>query len=213
MNLFASILNPEHLIQSGGLLLVAAIVFAESGLLIGFFLPGDSLLFSAGFFAAQGQLPIAGLLVVICAAAISGDAVGYYIGKKTGKRVFKKKDGIIFRHEYLERAKIFYDKHGGKTVMLARFIPVVRTFAPVVAGATDMPFGRFAMFNIVGGVTWGASVTLCGYWLGSKIPNIDHYVAPVIIAVMVLSFAPSLYHIVGDPKTCERIVARFKRKA
>lgn len=162
----------EALIQSGGLLLVTLIIFAESGLLIGFFLPGDTLLFTAGFFAAQGKLPLGWLILCTTIAAIVGDNVGYTIGERTGPRIFRKKDGMFFRQDYIEKAEDFYERHGGKTIILARFVPVVRTFAPVVAGVGKMPRKRFFFYNVIGGVLWAAGVTLLGYWLGSKIPNI-----------------------------------------
>jgi len=204
--------NVAHIIESGGLLLVGFIIFAESGLLVGFFLPGDTLLFPAGFFAAQGKLPLGWLLIIVIAAAIAGYEAGYQIGHRFGKRLFKKEEGIIFRQEYLKRSEDFYKKHGGKTVLLSRFIPIIRTFAPVVAGIGDMPKKRFTIFNIAGAAIWTTAVVLLGYWLGSKIPNIDHYLLPVILAVMILSFGPSLYHIVGDPKTRAKILAKLHRK-
>lgn len=204
-------LNIEHIIQSGGLLLIGFIVFAESGLLVGFFLPGDTLLFSAGFFASQGKLPIAGLLAVVILAAIIGDNVGYSIGKRTGKRIFRKKDGILFRQEHITRAEEFYEKHGGKTIIIARFMPIVRTFAPVVAGVGNMSHKRFLIFNIVGGTLWGAGVTLMGYWLGSRIHNIDHYILPVMGLAILLSFGPALWHIIGDAETRQKLMARLKK--
>lgn len=188
----------EHIIQSGGLLVIGLIVFAESGLLIGFFLPGDTLLFAAGFFAAQGKLNLFSLLAVLIVAAIVGDNVGYTIGKHSGKRLFKKKDGLFFRHEYIERAEQFYEKHGGKTIILARFVPIVRTFAPMVAGMGNMNRRRFMLFNIVGAFLWSVSITLLGYWLGSKIPNIDKYILPVILLATIFTFSPPLIHVWRD---------------
>ena len=205
-------LNIENIIQSGGLLLIGFIVFAESGLLVGFFLPGDTLLFSAGFFASQGKLPIAGLLAVVILAAIIGDSVGYSIGKRTGKRIFRKQDGILFRQEYIVRAEKFYEKHGGKTIIIARFIPIVRTFAPVVAGVGNMQYKRFLMFNIVGGTLWGAGVTLLGYWLGSRIQNVDHYLLPIMGLAVLLSFGPAIWHIIGNAETRRKIIAKLKNK-
>lgn len=202
-----------HIIESGGLLLVGLIIFAESGLLVGFFLPGDTLLFPAGFFAAQGKLPLGWLLVVVIIAAIAGYEVGYQVGHRFGKRLFRKEEGILFRQEYLKRSEVFYEKHGGKTVLLSRFIPIIRTFVPIVAGIGDMPKKRFTIFNIAGAAVWTTIVVMLGYWLGSKIPNIDRYLLPVILAVMILSFGPSLYHIIGDKKTRDKLLAKLHRSS
>lgn len=200
--------NVEHIISAGGLLLIAAIVFAETGLLIGFFLPGDTLLFAAGFFASQGNLWLPSLLVVIILSAIAGNAVGYEIGKRTGKRIFRKKDGLLFREEYIEQAERFYEKHGGKTIILARFVPVVRTFSAVVAGVGSMPRWRFFAYNVIGAVLWCGSVTLLGYWLGNRVPNIEAYIIPVMIVAILLTFSPTIYHLLKDPK----IRAKLLRK-
>lgn len=205
-------INPEHILQSGGVLLVAAIVFAESGLLIGFFLPGDTLLFTAGFFASQGKLNIGFLLIATVLAAIIGDNVGYTIGRRNGHRVFKKKDGILFRAEYIEQAEKFYEKHGGKTITIARFIPVIRTFAPVVAGVGKMDRKKFMFYNIIGATIWGVGVTLLGYALGSRIPNIDKYLLPVIGLAMLLTFGPPIVHILKDRETRSRLWQAFIAK-
>jgi membrane-associated protein len=196
-----SILDPETIITSGGLLLIAFIVFAESGLLFGFFFPGDTLLFLTGTLAAQGLFSIWLAVPVIVVSSIIGGQVGYYIGQRAGPRVFKKKDGILFREEYVDQSEQFYEKHGGKTILLARFIPIVRTFAPVVAGVGKMDLKRFTFYNITGSALWGAGVTILGYFFGKHIPNIDHYILPIIGLVMVLSFGPAVYHILGDPKS------------
>jgi membrane-associated protein len=201
-----SFLDPKEIVQSGGVLLVAAIVFAESGLLIGFFLPGDSLLFSAGFFAAQGQLPIASLLAALVVAAILGDNVGYTIGRRLGKNLYKKKDSLLFRREHLEKATKFYEKHGGKTVTFARFVPVIRTFAPVIAGATKMDRKKFMSYNILGGLLWTFSVTLSGYYLGSKFTNIEKYMAPMVLFAMAITFLPAIYHLLKDKFLRKKIV-------
>jgi membrane-associated protein len=184
-----------HMIASGGLLLIAAIVFAETGLLVGFFLPGDTLLLATGVFAAQGQLNILVAILVVVLASIVGNVAGYNIGKHGGKRIFNKQDGVLFRSEYIERAEVFYEKHGGKTILFARFIPIVRTFAAVVAGVALMNFGQFMLYNVIGGILWGGGMTLLGYWFGSRIPNIDHYVLPVVLLAMVFSLAPMFYHL------------------
>lgn len=200
----------ESLVKSGGILIVALIVFAESGLLIGFFLPGDTLLFSAGLLSAQGLFPIHWLIAATIVAAIIGDNVGYSIGRRTGHRIFKKEDSLLFHKNHLRRAEQFYEKHGGKTVTLARFVPMVRTFAPVVAGAAKMPRQKFMFYNVLGAVVWGGGVTLLGYWLGSKIPGLDHYIELILIAVIVASFGLSFLHILREPKSRQLVIARIK---
>lgn len=202
--------NPESIAQAG-LWLIALIIFTESGLLVGFFLPGDTLLIAAGVLASQGALPIEWTIITIATAAIIGDNVGYTIGQYSGKRLFHKSDGILFRKEYVERSQEFYEKHGGKTIILARFIPIVRTFAPMVAGIGKMPRGRFFFYNVIGAVIWSTSVTLLGYWIGSKIPGIGDYLEYAIIGVVTLSFAPAIYHIAKDPKSRKMIVDKIKR--
>jgi membrane-associated protein len=198
-------MDPSHLIQSGGLLLILAIVFAESGMLLGFFLPGDTLLIAAGVFAAQGKLPLVLTIVLIAVAAILGDNVGYQIGKLSGKRLFRKKDGILFRHEYVERAEKVYERFGGKIMLFAHFIVIVRTFAPVVAGIARMPRWQFVIFDAIGDTAWAVSVTLLGYWFGSKIPNIDHYILIAIGGATLLTFGPMVWHIFSDRETRERL--------
>jgi membrane-associated protein len=204
-----SILDPESIISGGGLLLIAFIIFAESGLLFGFFFPGDTLLFAAGLIASQGDFSLLAVVTVIVISAIAGGQVGYIIGHRAGPRLFKKKDGIIFRKEYVEQAELFYEKHGGKTIVLARFVPVVRTFAPVVAGIGNMNLKKFTLYNMIGSAIWGISITILGYYFGSKIPNIDTYILPIIGAAMIFSFAPTIYHIVRDPKSRQKIRAKL----
>jgi membrane-associated protein len=202
-------INPESIAQAG-IWLIALIVFAESGLLIGFFLPGDTLLIAAGVLAAQGVLPIEATIAAIVIAAIVGDNVGYTIGQYSGKRLFHKKDGILFRREYVERSQAFYDKHGGKTIILARFIPIVRTFAPVVAGIGKMPRGKFFFYNVIGALIWGVGVTLLGYWVGSRIPHIGEYLEYALLFVISMSFLPAAYHIIKDPRSRKLVMRRLK---
>ncbi len=190
-----------QLIQAGGILLIAAIVFAESGLLVGFFLPGDSLLFGAGLAASQGRFSLLALILAVIAAAIIGDNVGYSIGRRAGPRLFRRKDSLFFRQEYLEQAEKFYKRHGGKTIILARFTPIVRTFAPVVAGASKMSRERFLLFNVVGGVIWGAGLPLLGYWIGGRIPHLDRHIETVMIGVVVASLGLALFHLLKDQET------------
>lgn len=203
----------ESITHAGGslaIILVTLIVFAESGLLIGFFLPGDTLLFGAGLAASQGELSLPILIICVVTAAIVGDNVGYSIGRRMGHKVFTKKDGIIFRKEYIETAEKFYEKHGGKTIIIARFVPIVRTFAPVVAGASKMPRERFMIFNVVGGVIWGAGLTLLGYFVGNRIPGLDHYIEIVILGVVALSILLAAAHILKDKQTRQLIVKKLK---
>lgn len=183
-----------EILQNGGLLVIAFILFAETGLLFGFFLPGDTLLLAAGILAASGTFSLATLLPVIVISTILGNIVGYEIGHRAGPKLFKKEDNKIFRKEYLVRAEEFYEKHGGKTILFARFIPIIRTFAPVVAGIGAMDKRMFNFYNVVGGIVWGVGVTLVGYFFGSKIPNIDHYILPIILSVVILSFLSPLLH-------------------
>lgn len=206
-----------HLLEgasvAAALAIIGAIVFAESGLLIGFFLPGDTLLFTAGFFAAQGHLPLAGVMLVIFVSAVIGDNVGYTIGKKSGPRLFKKRDGIIFRQEYVQRAEAFYEKHGGKTIIFARFVPIVRTFAPIVAGIGKMRHKRFFFYNVVGAAVWTGSVVMLGYWLGRLIDphDMEKFIVLAVGAATLLTFGPTLWHVLGDRDVRTRLLAAIKR--
>lgn len=193
--------NIDHIISAGGILIVSLIIFAESGLLVGFFLPGDTLLFGAGLAASQGKFSLFWLIFFVIIAAVIGDNVGYSIGRRAGPRIFKKKDGILFRQEYIQKSEEFYEKHGGKTIILARFTPIVRTFAPVVAGASKMTRKKFMTYNIIGGVLWGGGMSVLGYAIGGRIPHLDHYIEKVIIGVMLLSLLLAFAHILKDPKT------------
>lgn len=206
-----SVLDPNSLISSGGLALIAFIVFAESGLLFGFFFPGDTLLLAAGVLAAAGEFNIAILVTAVMISAILGGWAGYWIGLKSGPKLFTKDDGIIFRKEYVEKSEKFYEKHGGKTIILARFIPIVRTFAPVVAGIGKMNQAKFMLYNVIGSAIWGAGVTLLGYYFGSKIPNIEEYIFPIMILAVLITISPTVYHIFNDPKTRQKISKKFMK--
>ena len=183
-------MSPESLIETFGTLGVFAIVFAESGLLVGFFLPGDSLLFTAGLLASRGFSNIAVLMVGCSVAAILGDQVGYVIGRRAGPALFRRPDSRFFHKKNVERARAYFEEHGSKTIILARFVPVVRTFAPVVAGVGEMEYRRFVTFNVIGGLLWGAGVTLAGYLLGSSIHDIDKWLLPIILGIAAVSFLP-----------------------
>jgi membrane-associated protein len=206
--------NVAHIIQSGGLLAIAAVIFAESGMMVGFFLPGDTLLLTAGVFAAQGKLsgglPVT--IAVIALAAILGDNTGYTIGRLSGKRLFRKKDGLIFRQEYVERAEKFYERFGAKTMLLAHFAPIVRTFAPIVAGVGKMSRAQFIIFDAIGDIAWATLVTLLGYWFGSKIPNIDHYIVPTVGIVTIITFGPVLWHLFGEKEARQKLLSALKRR-
>lgn len=184
-----------------GYLLIFIIIFAESGLLIGFFLPGDSLLFTVGLLASQGHFDIALLLLLGCVAAVSGDSVGYLFGKKVGPSLFNKPDSLLFKHENVEKAQHFYEEHGKKTIVLARFIPIVRTFAPIVAGIGNMHYKTFVAYNVIGGITWVCSILLAGYFLGSTIPSIDRYILPIIAAIVIASVIPAIRHMRSGSKS------------
>jgi membrane-associated protein len=189
---FKTLYNVPELIRWGGLLGLIVIVFAETGLMIGFFLPGDSLLVTAGLFAAKGDLNIVWLNVSLILAAIVGDAVGYWIGYRTGKALYSRPNSFFFRREHLIKTHEFYEKHGGKTIIIARFMPIFRTFAPVVAGAAEMTYRKFAVFNIVGGILWVMSMTLTGYFLGLAVPDLEKHIHIVVAVVIFLSLLPAL---------------------
>jgi len=180
------------LIEWGGTIGLTVIIFAETGLLVGFFLPGDSLLVMAGLLATQGMFNIWMLGVLLMLASIVGNMVGYYIGAAAGPRLFKRDDSLLFNKKHLIRAHEFYEKHGGKTIILARFMPIVRTFVPVVAGMGRMSYRRYMMYNVVGGVLWVWTMLFTGYFLGRYIPGIDEHIELVIIIVIFLSLLPGV---------------------
>src|SRR5499426_4287882 len=197
-NLFHQIYDVEFLVRAGGLVLLSIIVFVETGLLIGFFLPGDSLLVTAGIFAAKGDLDLLTLNVSLSAAAIVGDTVGYRIGYTTGPKIFTRENSLLFNRKHLTSAKEFYDRYGGFTIVIARFIPMIRTFAPVVAGVGAMPYKRFLAYNVFGGIFWVMSTTLAGYFLGTLIPNIQDQIHLVIAIVIFLSLLPGIIKFVSE---------------
>lgn len=185
-------------IQTIGYAGLFGVIFAESGLFFGFFFPGDSLLFTAGFLASQGFFDEKILIPLFAVAAIVGDSAGYWTGAKSGKWLMRRKDSFFFKKAYIMRAQHFYDKHGGKTLILARFVPAVRTFVPIVAGMAGMEYKRFLVFNIIGGILWGAGLSAAGYFLGSRIPNVETYLLPIVLVVIFLSLLPGLIHMRKD---------------
>ncbi len=183
------------LIQSIGYLGVWAMIFAESGLLIGFFLPGDSLLFTAGFLASQKVLNVWLLLSGAAICAVLGDNVGYATGYRWGRRLFQREDSWLFHQNHLLKAQTFFARHGGKALILARFLPIIRTFTPIAAGIGKMRYTLFGFYNLMGGVLWTVGLTLMGYYLGSVIPNVDRYLLPIVAIIVSISVMPSLWHL------------------
>jgi len=210
-------LNLEQLIEHVGYVGLFAIVFAESGLFFGFFLPGDSLLLTAGLLASRGILNIAILIPILFIAAVLGDSVGYWFGAKTGPLIFRREESLLFKPKNLLAAKAFYDKHGGKTITLARFMPFIRTFAPIVAGAVEMEYRRFLFFNFLGGVGWAIGMTLLGYYLGSAlghVEGIDKYFTLLVLAFFFIPGLPTLLHVWRDnkDKVFDWVNARLRRQ-
>jgi membrane-associated protein len=194
----------QSFIETVGYIGVALIVFAESGLLVGFFLPGDSLLFTAGFLASQGHFNIWVLATLCFIAAVTGDAVGYYFGHKVGRGLFLREDSRFFKKKYLVRAEEFFERNGGKAIFLARFIPVVRTFTPIVAGAAAMRYRDFFVYNAMGGLAWAVGITVAGYQLGSRIPDVDKYLLPIIAVIIIVSVAPGAWHMYREMRESKR---------
>ena len=213
---FLQYINPEFLLQTFGLAGVFFIVFAESGLFFGFFLPGDSLLLTAGLFASRGDLNLAALVLLSGSAAIIGDSVGYWFGRKTGEKIFLREESGFFKKSHLLKAQDFYNRHGGKTIILARFMPFVRTFAPIVAGAAKMRYGTFITYNIIGGLIWGTGLPLVGYSLGTFLKDrftakqVDNYFLLIVVAVIILSVLPTALHLVKDENSRRHLFISVK---
>jgi membrane-associated protein len=202
-DLIAMLRDPGPIIQWGGYPVLALIIFLETGAMVAF-LPGDSLLFVAGLYAAKGDLNILMLNVLLSVMAILGDATSYTIGSRVGPRIFNRPRSRFLKPEHIEAAHAFYEKHGGKAIVIARFVPLVRTFVPVVAGVAGMTYRNFAMFNVVGGISWVASMTLGGYFLGSLFPDLGRHVEKVIIVIVLLSVLPMVVEYIKakrSPKT------------
>lgn len=201
------------LLETGGILAIAGTVFAETGLLIGFFLPGDTLLFAAGFFAGQDKISLIGSILAVILGTIFGNMVGYEIGRRSGPRIFKKEEALLFTPETIKHAENFYKKHGVKTILFARFIPIIRTLAPLIAGVGKMDYKVFTVYNIVGAVIWGTSLTLLGYWAGIVIGqyfDIDKYLLPAILLATILTFGVSFTHILRSKKQREVLIKNIK---
>lgn len=186
-------LDPSSIIQNGGLILLFIILFAEVGLFLGFFLPGDTLLIAAGIFAHQGKFGVLSVIIVSAIAAILGDSLAYYLGRRWGRSVFER-DTFLFRKDHMIKSEIFFEKYGPKTLLVSHFLPVIRTFTPLLAGVGNMPYKKFLIWNVTGDVIWATSVTLIGYYIGSRVPNADHYILLLVLAATVLTFGPALFH-------------------
>jgi len=190
INNFFHLLDPMTIIKTLGLIGIFCIIFAESGLFFGFFFPGDSLLFTAGFLASQNFLDINILVWGSFICAVLGDSVGYWFGKKVGPKIFNKEDSLFFHKNHIKRAQNFYNKYGNKTIFLARFVPIVRTFAPIVAGVGQMKYKNFLAYNVFGGFVWSFVLVFSGYFLGQIIPGVDKYLLPIILIIIAISFLP-----------------------
>ena len=201
----------DSLLRTFGYAGIFSIIFAESGLLAGFFLPGDSLLFTAGFLASQGVFNIVILCVITFFAAVIGDNVGYHFGKRVGPRAFKKEDSLVFSKENVEKSQKFFAKHGGKSIILARFVPLGRTFVPVIAGIGEMNYRRFFAFNVIGGFIWAVGVTVLGYFLGSIIPDVDKYLLPIAALIILVTIVPGLWHLLKDQEKRAMYMSHAKK--
>lgn len=196
-----------------GYITLFTIIFAESGLLIGFFLPGDSILFISGFLASQGFFSLPILLIGSFIAAVVGDNVGYAFGKQVGKKIFTREDSLLFHKDNIMRAQKYYEEHGPITVVIARFIPVIRTFAPIVAGVGDMHYRTFVMYNLIGGFLWAVGLTLAGYFLGKIIPAdvMEQYLLLIVFGIIIISILPNIIHIMKDPQHRAQLWALVKK--
>jgi membrane-associated protein len=202
--------NLISFIQAAGYLGLFSIIFAESGLLIGFFLPGDSVIFTAGFLASQNLLNIYLLIPLLFVAAVTGDSVGYSFGYRLGPKVFNKETSLFFNKENVNRANEFFQKHGGKTIILARFIPIIRTFAPILAGVGKMRYQTFLAYNLIGGFLWSVGLLLLGFILGNIIPNVDRYLLPIILLIIVISVLPNIIHLLKNKTLRQALIKKIK---
>ncbi len=192
--------NLLALLEAAGYVGLAGIVFAESGLFFGFFLPGDSLLFTAGFLASRGFFSLPMLLSLVVVAGIAGDSVGYWFGNKIGPMIFTRPDSFWFSHARVEQARLFFERKGGMSILLARFIPAVRTFTPIIAGVANMRYAKFLAYNVIGGTLWGAGMTLLGFFLGNTVPGIDNYIIVFAVLIAIVSILPIVWEIVHSKK-------------
>ncbi len=196
----------DSILQAGSLVLIALIIFGESALLLGLFLPGDTLLIAGGIFASQHRLPLELLLLSVVVATILGYEVGYYLGRRAGPHIFKRKDGVLFRQDYMDRTEIFFAKHGGRTLIIARFIAIVRTVVPLVAGMGRMNPKKFLVYNIIGGAIWSSSLILLSYWVGQRVPNMDSYIKYLVLLAIVLTTGGVIVELAKDKRRRREIL-------
>jgi membrane-associated protein len=206
------IFSVNHILQAGGILAVAAIIFAESGLLVGFFLPGDTLLIAAGIFASQHKLNIYVLLPVVLVAAVVGYQVGYQIGFRGGPRIFKRNDGLLFRADYVPRTEDFIARHGGKIMVVARFIAVVRTLVPLIAGIGKMRKATFLFYNVLGAIIWTGSITLGSYWIGQRVTNVDKYIVPIVASGVVLTIVVEFWVVLRTRASRRQLISGLREE-
>lgn len=205
-------LDSTSLLEAGSLLIIALVIFAESGLLLGLLFPGDTLLIAGGIFAAEGKLPLELLILLVTTATILGYQMGYYLGRSAGPRLFKRKEGVLFREDYLASTEAFFRRHGWQAILFARFIAIIRTVAPLVAGVGKMPQQTFILFNIMGGILWSASLILLSYWIGQRVPNLDSYIKYFVLLAIILTVASVLYEILKNNRKRTEILAALKEE-
>jgi|SRR5579872_962746 len=209
MNL--NVFNTVSFLHAAGYLGLFLIIFAETSVFVGFFLPGDSLLFTAGLLSAAGYFNLSLVIVIAFLAAIAGDNVGYLVGRKYGHKIFRRENSLFFDQEYINRAENFYKKHGGKTIIIGRFLPVIRTVAPILAGVGKMRYAVFVFYNLLGAIFWTLSFNLLGYYLGRTFPKADRYLLEIIIVIVVVSLAPAVFGILKDKNRRSKILGFFRR--
>ena len=202
----------HQLLEAGSLLIIGLVIFAESGLLLGLLLPGDTLLIAGGIFASQGRLPLNWLILTVFVATIAGYQVGYFLGRTAGPRIFKRKEGILFREDYMQRTEKFFQKYGWQAVLIARFIAVARTVVPVVAGMGKMRQQTFVIVNIIGGFVWSVGLILLSYWVGQRVPNLDSYIKYLLLLAIILTFGSLIYELVKNRKHRQEIISALKEE-
>lgn len=205
-------LDTHSILQAGSLILIGVVIFAESGLLLGLFFPGDTLLIAGGIFAAEGKLPLSVLIITVSTATILGYQLGYYIGRTAGPRLFRRREGILFREEYLTSTESFFRRNGWQAVLVARFIAIIRTVAPLVAGVGKMSLQLFTIFNVIGGVIWSAGLILLSYWVGQKVPNLDSYIKYFVLLAIVLTLGSVLYELLKNKSKRREIIGAIKEE-